>query len=117
MKISFKKPFMSYTPNKSETFVIYVSEGVTNLIITSGLPREAYPLLLNLAFFYSPIVWLSNEQDSDQSDYVIAQENNSLDLKWLLGAMSHFEDGWKLTENVLYSPIPSTVPSDSQCSA
>ena len=98
-----------YTPATMGTFNVYTDDGVAFLTNQSDIPRALYHRLFSLGFLYKPVVLIVDIQDRHQPSYAIAQTNNSIDMNWVLSALSHFELGWFIEDGVLFSPVPSQV--------
>lgn len=94
----------------AHSFHVTVKQEIAVILNQSDLPVEHFAGLYQLGFIYGPLVVVVTAPDRDHVSYAIAQSLGLHDLRWALDKLSSFEDGWRLDgENILISPLPSTV--------
>ncbi len=99
-----------HTSSTVDTFHIAVEAEITTVMVGGSFSLEKYPALYQLCFtVYSPVVLTIDYRDRDKIFYTIAQQEHSVDLDWLLVALSRFEEGWIRQGNTLSSPNPSKL--------
>jgi hypothetical protein len=98
----------------TDSFTIWSHEGICEILTMSRLPQERLTSLLSFAFStYAPVVLLSESvAPGSYYAYVVAhQGGGEIDDLKLLQALGQKEQGWSLTDGVIYSPRPSRMPS------
>ncbi|MGJ3253836.1 MAG: hypothetical protein ACFE0J_22285 [Elainellaceae cyanobacterium] len=72
--------------------------GITVIYDNSSLERSEFERFLQIGFFYTPVSVLQACDHCGESwQWAIASDDNSLDIVWLVEALSRFEDGWEVT--------------------
>lgn len=100
--------------NVTDCFTFANHDGMCDVITISELPPDRLRVMLEFAFkAYSPIVLVAESVGTINYAYKLGWMAGNLDPLHFLEVVGKMEEGWQLTDGVIYSPRPSQLKAQS----